>query len=39
MNKNSFIKYLVNPLSCVYLRVIGNRLRRNFKLTARNEHN
>ena len=21
MNKNSFIKYLVNPLSCVYLRV------------------
>ena len=22
MNKNSFIKYLVNPLSCVYLRVV-----------------
>ena len=24
MNKNSFIKYLVNPLSCVYLRVTSN---------------
>ena len=29
MNKNSFIKYLVNPLSCVYLRVGSHFIRHN----------